>query len=219
MIRTIDIYDTPMIGVFATCTDSIAIVPPLTKLDICASIEKALDVRVVEILVNGSVVVGALSRGNSNGFLFSYGTNTRELQKLTGVKVETLPDKLNAVGNIVLANDSASLVHPELSDRAIEAISRTLNVEVYRGTIAGIKNVGMAGVVTNKGLLVHPRVTSSEREILEKIFDLPVSIGTTNFGTQMLGSGILANSNGYLAGSETTGPELGRIEEALEFMK
>jgi len=219
MIRTIDIYDTPMIGVFATCTDSIAIVPPLTKLDICASIEKALDVRVVEILVNGSVVVGALSRGNSNGFLFSYGTNTRELQKLTGVKVETLPDKLNAVGNIVLANDSASLVHPELSDRAIEAISRTLNVEVYRGTIAGIKNVGMAGVVTNKGLLVHPRVTSSEREILEKIFELPVSIGTTNFGTQMLGSGILANSNGYLAGSETRGPELGRIEEALGFIK
>ena len=49
----------------------------------------------------------------------------------------------------------------------------------------------MAGVVINKGLLVHPRVTSSEREILEKIFELPVSIGTTNFGTQMLGSGIL----------------------------
>lgn len=219
MIRTIDIYDTPMIGVFATCTDNIALVPPMTKLDICARIEKSLDVRVVETLVNGSVVVGALSRGNSNGFLFSYGTNTRELQKLTGVKVETLPDRLNAVGNIVLANDSASLVHPELSDRAIETISRTLNVTVYRGTIAGIKNVGMAGVVTNKGLLVHPRVTSSEREILEKIFELPVSIGTTNFGTQMLGSGILANSNGYLAGSETTGPELGRIEEALGFIK
>jgi len=219
MIRTIDIYDTPMIGVFATCTDNIALVPPMTKLDICARIEKSLDVRVVETLVNGSVVVGALSRGNSNGFLFSYGTNTRELQKLTGVKVETLPDRLNAVGNVVLANDSASLVHPELSDRAIETISRTLNVAVYRGTIAGIKNVGMAGVVTNKGLLVHPRVTSSEREILEKIFELPVSIGTTNFGTQMLGSGMLANSNGYLAGSDTTGPELGRIEEALGFIE
>ena len=219
MIRTVDIYDTPMIGVFATCTDNIALVPPLTKLEICAIIEKSLDVRVVEILVNESVVVGALSRGNSNGFLFSYGTNASELQKLTEVKVETFPDRLNAVGNIVLANDSAALVHPELSDKAIEAISRTLKVEVYRGTIAGIKNVGMAGVATNKGLLVHPRVTSSEKEILEKIFDLPVSIGTTNFGTQMLGSGILANSNGYLVGSETTGPELGKIEEALGFTK
>ncbi len=219
MIRTVDIYDTPMIGVFATCTDDVVLVPPNTKPETCALLEDSLNVRVVETLVNGSVVVGALSRGNSNGFLVSYGTDTDELQKLTGVQVKILPDKLNAVGNIVLANDFAALVHPELSDRAIEAIAETLKVEVYRGTIAGIKNVGMAGVITNQGLLVHPKVTPSERETLESIFELPVNIGTTNFGTQMLGSGVLANSKGYLAGSETTGPELGRIEEALGFIK
>ena len=219
MIRTVDIYDTPIIGVFATCTEDIVLVPTLTKPETCAILEDSLDVMVVETLVNGSVVIGALSKGNSNGFLFSHGTDARELQELTGVQVEILPDKLNAVGNIVLANDSAALVHPELSDRSIEAIARTLKVEVYRGTIAGMKNVGMAGVVTNKGLLIHPKVTPSEREILEKIFDLPVNIGTTNFGTQMLGSGLLANSKSYLAGSETTGPELGRIEEALGFIE
>jgi translation initiation factor 6 len=214
-----DIYDTPMIGVFATCTENVVLVPTGTKPEICDILEDSLDARVIKTLVNGSVVIGALSRGNSNGFLFSYGTDAREMQELIGVQVEVLPDKLNAVGNIVLANDSAALVHPELSDRAIETIARTLKVEVYRGTIAGIKNVGMAGVVTNKGLMVHPKVTSSEREILEKIFELPVDIGTTNFGTQMLGSGLLANSKNYLAGSDTTGPELGRIEEALGFIE
>jgi translation initiation factor 6 len=219
MIRTVDIYDTPMIGVFATCTEDVALVPPLTKPEVCAIIENSLGVRVIEALVNGSVVVGALSRGNSNGFLFSHGTDAREMQEQTGVHVEILPDRMNAVGNVVLANDSAAIVHPELSDKAIETVARTLKVEVYRGTIAGIKNVGMAGVVTNKGLLVHPKVTSSEREMLEKIFELPVSIGTTNFGTQMLGSGLLANSKNYLAGSDTTGPELGRIEEALGFIE
>jgi translation initiation factor 6 len=191
----------------------------MTKPEICNILESSLDVRVVETLVNGSVVVGALSRGNSNGFLFSKGTDAREMQELTGVQVEILPDRLNAVGNIVLANDSAALVHPELSDKALETIARTLKVEVYRGTIAGMKNVGMAGVVTKKGLLVHPKVTPSEREILEKIFELPINIGTTNFGTQMLGSGLLANSKSYLAGSDTTGPELGRIEEALGFIE
>jgi translation initiation factor 6 len=35
----------------------------------------------------------------------------------------------------------------------------------------------------------------------------------------MLGSGLLANSKNYLAGSDTTGPELGRIEEALGFVE
>lgn len=219
MIRTVDIYDTPIIGVFATCTEDLALVPTGTKPEVGTLLEDSLDVRVIETLVNGSVVVGALSRGNSNGFLFSHGTDAGELQKKLGVQVEVLPDKLNAVGNIVLANDSAALVHPELSDRALETIARTLKVEVYKGTIAGIKNVGMAGVVTNKGLIVHPKVTSAEREMLEEIFDLPVNIGTTNFGTQMLGSGLLANSKNYLAGSDTTGPELGRIEEALGFIR
>lgn len=214
-----DIYDTPMIGVFATCTEDVVLIPPLTKPETCALLENSLGVKVVETLVNGSVVVGALSRGNSNGFLVSYGTDIDELKKLTGVQVEILPDKLNAVGNIVLANDFAALIHPELSDKAVEVIAKTLKVEVYRGTIAGIKNVGMAGVITNQGLLVHPKVTLSERENLESIFNLPVNIGTTNFGTQMLGSGMLANSKGYMAGSETTGPELGRIEEALGFIK
>jgi translation initiation factor 6 len=219
MIRTVDIYDTPIIGVFATCTEDVVLIPPNTKPETCALLENSLNVRVVETIVNGSVVVGALSRGNSNGFLVSYGTDTDELQKLTGVQVKILPDKLNAVGNIVLANDFAALVHPELSDKSIEAIADTLKVEVYRGTIAGMKNVGMAGVITNQGLLVHPKVTLLERENLESIFKLPVNIGTTNFGTQMLGSGVLANSKGYLAGAETTGPELGRIEEALGFIE
>ncbi|HHV23552.1 MAG: translation initiation factor IF-6 [Methanosarcina sp.] len=219
MIRTVDIYDTPIIGVFATCTEDVVLVPPGTKPETCDILEDSLDARVIETLVNGSVAIGALSRGNSNGFLFSYGTDTGKIQELTGVKAEILPGKLNAVGNIILANDFAALVHPELSDRVIETIANTLKVEVYRGTIAGIKNVGMAGAVTNKGLLVHPKVTSSEREILEEIFELPVYIGTTNFGTQMLGSGLLANSKSYLAGSDTTGPELGRIEEALGFIE
>jgi translation initiation factor 6 len=219
MIRTVDIYDTSVIGVFATCTERLALVPQGTTPETCAIIEDALDVRVAETLVNGSVVIGALSRGNTNGFLFSYGINLKEMQELTDVRVEILPGKMNAVGNIVLANDSAALVNPELSDKALEVIAGTLGVEVYRGTIAGIKNVGMAGVVTNKGLLVHPKVTDSEKEILEEIFGLQVNIGTTNFGTQMLGSGLLANSKNYLAGSDTTGPELGRIEEALGFVE
>ncbi|AKB38540.1 Eukaryotic translation initiation factor 6 [Methanosarcina siciliae C2J] len=218
MIRTVDIYDTSIIGVFATCTEDIVLVPPLTKPEVCALLEDVLEVRVLEILINESIVVGALSRGNSNGFMLPYGARAEEMQKLTGIPVGILPDRLNAVGNIVLANDSAALVHPDLSDKALEAIAGTLKVDVYRGTIAGIKNVGMAGVVTNKGLLVHPKVTASERDALENIFGFPVNIGTTNFGTQMLGSGLLANSKNFVAGSETTGPELGRIEEALGFL-
>jgi translation initiation factor 6 len=76
----------------------------------------------------------------------------------------------------------------------------------------------MCGAATNRGILVHPRASVSEIDQLENLFGLSVDIGTVNFGSPLIGSGLLANSHGYLAGSETTGPELGRIEDALGFL-
>jgi len=171
----------------------------------------------VETLINGSTIVGSLCRGNSNALLVPRGSSVKGKDKI-GVPVFEVPGKLNAVGNVVLVNDSAALVHPDLSDRSIEMIGKTLKVDVRRGTIGGVKTVGMSGTATNKGLLVNPRATASEIEVLEELFELPVDIGTTNYGTQMVGSGLLANSKGYVAGSKTTGHELGRIEDALDFI-
>ena len=76
----------------------------------------------------------------------------------------------------------------------------------------------MAGIATNKGVLVHPKATQHEIGVIEDLFGLPVEIGTVNFGSPLVGSGLLANSNGYVAGLETTGPELGRIDDALGFL-
>ncbi len=218
MIRTLNIHDSPIIGAFATCTEEFALVPQGTSGKMCKSIEDMLKVPVFTKLINGSTVVGSMCRGNSNGLLVPRGTDPEDLKDLE-IPIYNLPGKLNAVGNVVLANDSAALAHPELSDRAIAAISEALKVDVHRGTIGGIKTVGMAAVATNKGLLVHPLTSDVEMEFLEKIFDLPVSIGTSNFGTQMVGSGIIANSKGYVAGSNTTGHELARVEDALDFIE
>lgn len=218
MIRTITIQESPIIGAFATCTEDIVLVPQGTPEPVREKICKFLKANVVETLINGSTIVGSLCRGNSNAVLVPMDSNIRGMD-LIDVPVVELPSKLNAVGNVVLANDSAALVHPELSDRSVEAIEKALKVDVKRGTIGGAKTVGMAGVATNKGLLVNPRATSTELEVLEGLFGLPVDIGTSNYGTQMVGSGLIANSKGYVAGSQTTGHELGRIEDALDLLE
>ncbi|MDK2826558.1 translation initiation factor 6 (aeIF-6) [Methanolobus vulcani] len=218
MIRTITIQESPIIGAFATCTEDIVLVPQGTPEPVREKICKFLKANVVETLINGSTIVGSLCRGNSNAVLVPMDSNIRGMD-LIDVPVVELPSKLNAVGNVVLANDSAALVHPELSDRSVEAIEKALKVDVKRGTIGGAKTVGMAGVATNKGLLVNPRATSTELEVLEELFGLPVDIGTSNYGTQMVGSGLIANSKGYVAGSQTTGHELGRIEDALDLLE
>ena len=90
---------------------------------------------------------------------------------------------------------------------------------VIRLSLGGIKTVGMAGHATNKGILVHPRANDTEIAALERVVDLPIGLGSVNMGTGLVGTGLLANSKGYIAGSATTGFELGRIEEVFGFLE
>ncbi|MDV0444719.1 hypothetical protein MmiAt1_02550 [Methanimicrococcus sp. At1] len=207
--------DTSVLGVFSTCTEEVCLVPQGTRSDIIDQIEKRLGVSVYKCLVNDSILVGSLCRGNSNGFLVPEGSRTDALSKQIGKPVSEMPGKLNAVGNILLANDTAGLVHPDMPDSIVKIIGDVLKIDVRKGTIAGIKTVGMAGCVTNKGLLVGPGITESETALLEDLFGFEPVVGSVNFGSRMVGSGVLANSKGCLAGSETSGYELGRIMTAL----
>jgi translation initiation factor 6 len=214
MQRTLDIYDNPVIGVFATCTENVVIVPYGTGENIIQALREYLQTDVISTLISGSVVVGSLSCGNSSGLLVPKNSSLPGLHS-SGIPIVEVPGNFTALGNNVLLNDSAALVHPEMTDDAIDVIAKALKIDVHRGTIAGIKTVGMAAVVTNKGMLVHPRINQHELAQIESIFGLPIEMGTVNYGSQVVGSGILANSKGYVAGSETTGHELGRIEDAL----
>ena len=110
------------------------------------------------------------------------------------------------------------MVHPDLGEKQIKMIQETLNVDVLRGTIAGLKTVGAAAVVTNKGLLCHPKTTNEEKKILEKHFEVPVEIGTANYGTPLIGACVIANKHGAVTGFTSTGIELGRIESGLNLI-
>jgi translation initiation factor 6 len=100
-----------------------------------------------------------------------------------------------------------------------EEIGEFLGVEVLQKSLGGVKTVGMAGAANGKGLLVLPR--SSEQEIarLEAFCEVPVGTGTINMGSGLIGTGLLVNAQGYLAGSETSGFELGRIEDVFGFLE
>ncbi|MCJ7445620.1 MAG: translation initiation factor IF-6 [Methanotrichaceae archaeon] len=217
--RRIKIAGSSLLGVFARCTEDLILVPPETSQSTREMLQERLKVKLVPILIGGSSVIGSLVCGNSKGFVVTSQSNSEDLNRLSELgKVAKLPGKINAAGNVILANDSAALVHPDLTNKACNILADTLGVEVQKGTIGGLKTVGMCGVATNSGILVHPRASVSEIDQLENLFRLSVEIGTVNFGSPLVGSGLLANSYGYLAGSETTGPELGRIEDALGFL-
>ncbi len=219
MKRKLNISGSPVLGVFAACTDELVFVPSNTSPETIKDIEESLGVVAVSSSVGGSSIVGSLLRGNSRSVVVAgliYDKELRALRKHT--KAAKLTGELNAAGNLILANDTAAIVHPDLSDKSIGVIKKALGVDVKRGTIGGLKTVGMAGIATNKGVLVHPKSTPSEIGVIEELFNLPVDIGTVNFGSPLVGSGILANSKGYVVGEDTTGPEISRIEDTLGYL-
>lgn len=225
--RLFSVDGSSYIGVFATCTESLVLLPPQVSDRLTVEIERALEVKALKTSIAETSLVGCLTAGNSNGFVFSPYALDDEIRMIEDlmlaegqrVKLSRLPyrESMNTAGNIILANDTVALVHPQLSEETIDAVKETLGVTVYKGTIGGLKTVGMAAVATNKGILAHKNATHAELEFLEDIFELPVEIGSVNFGVPLIGAALLANTKGYAAGYETTGAELGRIEDALGF--
>ena len=219
MKRKLNISGSPVLGVFASCTDELVFVPYDTPGETLADLEESLGVTALRSSVGGSSVIGSLLRGNSRGVIVAGLILEKEMRQIRKhAKAARLTGELNAAGNIILANDTAALVHPDLSDKSAGIIKKTLGVDVKRGTLGGLKTVGMAGIATNKGVLVHPKSSPAEIGVIEELFALPVDIGTVNFGSPLVGSGLLANSKGYVAGEETTGPEISRIEDTLGYL-
>ncbi len=180
-----------------------------------------LDVDAVETTIGGSGTVGALAAGNENGVVVSNRVTERETQRIAAAisgDVVELPGRINAAGNVILANDYGAYVHPDLSREAVTTIKTALDVPVLRGTLGEIKTVGTAAVATNKGVLCHPKARERELETLEDHLDVYADLGTVNYGTPRIGSGLVANDTAYIVGEETTGPEIGRIEDTLGYL-
>ena len=208
-----------MLGVFASCTDNFVFVPYDVSTETIGDLEESLNVIACKTSVSGSSIVGSLMRGNNTGVVVAGFILEKEIRAIRKhIKAARITEELNAAGNLILANDTAALVHPDLSEKSIKIIEKTLGVDVKRGTLGGLKTVGMAGIATNKGVLVHPKSSPEEISIIEELFKLPVDIGTVNFGSPLVGSGLLANNNGYVVGEETTGPEISRIQDTLGYL-
>ncbi len=220
MERTTTFDGDPNIGVFARVTGDIAVIPPEAPEEFRAALREALGVELVITTIQGSSIIGSLVAGNSRGLVVS-GLATQEELAVLGEyrKVMSLSETMNAAGNVIMANDSFAAVHPDLPVDIASKIGEFLEVEVIHITLGGIRTVGMAGVASNKGVIVHPRATAQEIARLEAVAKVPVGTGTINMGSGLVGTGVLVNDTGYLAGNATSGFELGRIEDVFGFME
>lgn len=216
----LDLNGSPYIGVFARASDSAVLLPAATPESVSAEVGRALGVPVHTLSVGGANIIGSVVAMNSRGAIVADFVEDSEVAALEqlGLKVARVAGKFNAAGNNILVNDHGAFVNPDFSKSAENLVADTLGVPIERGTLAGLKTVGSAACVTSKGVLCHPKTNDAELDLLEKLFKVEADIGTVNHGAPFIGAGLVANKNGGVAGSLCTGPELNRIENALNLI-
>ncbi|BCU70801.1 translation initiation factor IF-6 [Stygiolobus caldivivus] len=219
-VDKLSIFGTDNIGIYIFTNDKYTILPKIDDRQVLDKIQEILKTEIIQTTVAKSVLVGILTSGNNDVIILPKTVTDEEYQSIKqqakDARVEVLDIKPTALGNILLMNSHAALVYKELSDVEVEKIKKIIQVEAIRkGSIANIITVGSVGVVTDKAGLVHVDVTDEELNQLSEFFRVRLDTGTVNFGSVFVRSGLVANKNGVLVGSSTTGPEILRIQRAF----
>jgi translation initiation factor 6 len=212
VVRLESVLGTAEVGLFAVATDSYIIISKAVNPSKCRVFEEVFQVEPVYSSPAGSILVSPFIAGNSNGLVVSslvLDEEIREIKrKLPHITLDRLDTKYTAVGNLILCNDKGAIASHILGRESIRTISDILDVEVVPARLAKRSYVGSLAAVTNIGGLVHVEADEDELATISSMLKVDVSVGTVNGGLRYVRSSIVANSNGVIVGSRTTGPEL-----------
>ena len=217
-----DLFNSPYSGVFCATNDLVTLVPPGIPDDDMEAISEALGTKVEVITIGGSSVLGTLIAMNNKGILVSNLITTLELEKLEEItaaldlNLGVLSERSNAIGNNFLLNDSGGFCNERLSKQSKVESEKKFELDITSQSLNGMDTLGMIGCANTKGGLCHPEISDNEKEVMEKVLKVPVMEGTVNFGMPLVGAGIISSSKGAICGRQSTGVELGRVEEALK---
>jgi len=213
----------PNVGLKAVATDSLCFIGKgFSKYS--KKIEKTLGVPVFELGIYGTDLCGVFIVANSNGILVpsiifdKEKTAIEAIAKKFKLKLGILETDLTAIGNNIVCNDKFAIVNSDYSTKEVKIIKETLGVKVKKIDLAELKLPGALGIITNKGAIFGQLLEDKDVKKVEKYLEIEIGLGTVNRGNPFMKSGLIANSNGFVIGSLTSGFETYRIDEALGFI-
>lgn len=209
------------IGLYGFCNDHYCLLAPEFTPEQVATIQDVLKVPIYQIKIAHTSLIGALVTGNSRVLLVPNITDDPELMVLKRLKIpfHVIPSKITALGNAILCNDAGALVHREYSADVKKIIRQALNVRLHPGEIGDTEVPGSCVVHNRRGAVIHAFATQEQIKEVEDLLGVPCIKGTVNFGSPLVHSGVLANSNGMVIGNASTGIEIENIYEALGFLE
>ncbi|MDI9619671.1 MAG: translation initiation factor IF-6 [Candidatus Nezhaarchaeota archaeon] len=212
------IYGSEFVGAFCLATDKYALIPRDADEKFRRLVEENLEVPAYRLSIGMSPITGILAVGNSRGLILPFLALEAEVSMIKrelGIEVSTLLSSKTALGNMILTNDKAAIVHSDFTKHELKVIEDTLDVEVVKGRLGGSSLVGSVAVANNKGALVHPLATEDELKWVSDVMKVRADVGTVMMGSNLLRVAMVLNSRGALVAPTTSGPELARIEQVL----
>ncbi|MCC7570419.1 translation initiation factor IF-6 [Candidatus Micrarchaeota archaeon] len=220
-----DFFGNPFLSLYFKANDNFCLGPLAIDEMLIKIINERLEVPLIKVDSGGSDLTGLYTALNNKGVVFSdifgdVGSETmKQVSKDYNVHLHKSSNVHNANGNNICVNDSGGIINPDITSPEIKKISDVLGVEIIPMEIAGYKTVGSMCMATNSGFICHNETPPEVIKELETIFKVKGINVTVNFGVPFAGTAVIANSNGYLIGSESTGVEVQRVEEALDLMR
>ncbi|MAZ43300.1 MAG: translation initiation factor IF-6 [Euryarchaeota archaeon] len=215
-IETADIFGSDQVGIHLAAVGDVLLHPAELPAHVLEKIETSLQLEMHPISIGGSNLIGALVAGNSRGMAVADIATENDIDALTAFgDVIVMEGGVNTAGNLLLVNEHGVIASPSIPSDGLEIMAEVMGVQVAATTIAGQDVVGSLGLTNDQGVLLHPDVTPDEVLLIEEVLGVPPMVGTVAFGSPYVGAGACASNNGIIAGTETTGPELNRMEDAL----
>ncbi|MFH0986597.1 MAG: translation initiation factor IF-6 [Candidatus Micrarchaeota archaeon] len=212
MISRASYMNSPYIGVFSVANDNFAFVPNACPESFSSVIEETLKVDAVPCSIAGTGLLGIFLSINNNTAVVSDIVEKEELAVLKDhfSEVIVIAESFTAVGNLMAMNDKGIVCSPVL--RGELDLPKT-----HYMTIAGSNLVGSYLYANNKGFITHRDTDDIGLNELQEALKVKGNIGTVNMGDPHVATGIVGNTNGIVAGTFTSGPELNRIDDIFVF--
>jgi len=212
-----NIKGNPSIGLFIFLTEDFGLIGFDVEDKIVKRLEEIFEVPFYKVSIGGTNLIGVFVTGNSKKLLVPsiiYPHELKELERITDVIV--LETKLNALGNNIVIGKEAIAVNPRLEQEIKELLAKEFQKPVYDLTIRKHGIIGALIVEFNRRVLVGNIAKESDIQKIKEIFKAErINVGSVNFGSPFIRSGLVLNSKGYIIGDKTTGHEIALIEETF----
>lgn len=220
-VITANYNQNPNIGLFCYVNDKYCLVPKLFPKKLKKKFEEVLKVPIHEISAAGTSLLGVFFAGTDDILLVPEIMFESELKDLETFKIKykIIKSELTALGNNLLINDKVCIANPEYNKDVLKDIEAALKIKVKHGKISDLNIIGSLAKLNKKGCLTGPDIENFEKKFLEDNLKVKVTTGTVNFGSPYVSSGLICNSNGFVIGDVSGGPEIQNADVALGFLE